>query len=116
MTIVVVRWHSRLSPIYKFFKGYILTSVSSLNLKQLHHAIVGLNQRPLQDLFLFRPAYNHRDYDVRLPNAISNKRLQIMLIVVYFNCFKLGSNYRAEISDCLGFIEYAFVIIFSKSL
>ena len=31
--------------------------------------------------------------------------LKIMLIVVYFPCFKVGPNYRAEISDCLGFIE-----------
>ena len=31
--------------------------------------------------------------------------LKIMLIVVYFPCFKVGLNYRAEISDCLGFIE-----------
>ena len=31
--------------------------------------------------------------------------LKIMLIVVYFPCFKVDPNYRAEISDCLGFIE-----------
>ena len=31
--------------------------------------------------------------------------LKIMLIIVYFPCFKVGPNYRAEISDCLGFIE-----------
>ena len=31
--------------------------------------------------------------------------LQIMLIVVYFPCLKVCPNYRAEISDCLGFIE-----------
>ena len=33
--------------------------------------------------------------------------LKIMLILVYFPCFKvgLGSNYGAEILDCLSFIE-----------
>ena len=39
-------------------------------------------------------------------------RLKIMLIVVYFPCFKVGPNYKAEISDCLGFIEKCICDIF----